>query len=314
MLTRGLTAGGKQHHSMVKAALFGAMALGALTGGANIANAQQGRPATRGDTSAQQIPLDQLPIDQRLQRDPEADPNLPGVASPQINTPFKLIWNFFHGDIDQPALRIVDPQNHPNLYSADYLGWNAEGSLLVSDDSKVYVWNYKKNSITERYKSFAAIPTDVLASLKNSASKQDYLASRGQKPAPRQEPPVQVARNQGPVSDDDARKALGRLSAGQTVRPSSGVPGGYSATGASLKGDTLTLTLADGTKKSLKVERPPTPPGTAATASGDIAGTWLAFDANKIVVIQGDGRATVTDMDPRLRAGFEQIKKMRDQR
>ena len=77
----------------------------------------------------------------------------------------------------------------------------------------------------------------------------------------------------------------------------------------------LTLTLTDGTKKALKVERPPTPQGAAApSSSGEIAGTWLAFDANKIVVIQGDGTATVADLDPRLRASFEQIKKMRDQR
>jgi hypothetical protein len=105
------------------------------------------------------------------------------------------------------------------------------------------------------------------------------------------------------------------VGAGQAARRPEGAPGAYRATGASLKGDMLTLTLADGTKKTLKVERPPTPGGAVAPwSSGDIADTWLSFDANKVVVIQGDGTAAVTDMDPRLRANFEQIKKMRDQK
>src|SRR5579863_694872 len=245
MLTRGLTAGGNQHHLIVRAALFGAMTLGTLTGGANIANAQQGRPAKSGDRAAQQIPLDQLPIDQRLLRDPEADPNLPGMViipgtlSPFTNTPLRLMWTFAGGDIGGPELTIVDPQNNPDIHGADYLGWNGEGSWLRADNGKIVVWNYKKNSITERYKSFDALPTSVLASLKNSESQQDYLASRQAKPAPRQEPPTQVAADsavkqffQNPQADPNLPglespvgplKVSWNYSGGNTAYPSLGV-------------------------------------------------------------------------------------------
>jgi hypothetical protein len=304
MLSRGLTAGGKQHHSIIRAALFGAMALGTLTGGASIANAQQGRSA------------DQLAADaatKQFFQNPQADPNLPGLESP-VDLPLKVSWNYGGGNIAYPQLSVNDP-GRPTLRGVQYYGWNEEGSLLRGDDGKVYVWKLKENSLTERYKSLDAVPTSVLASLKNSESKHEYLASRQAEPAPKPAAPVQVAKNDGGVLADAAKRAVDASRAAQPTRRSE-VASFYSATGASLKGDMLTLTLADGTSKALKVERPPTPAiaGVPSTASGDIAGTWLSFDANKIVVVKGDGRATVTDMDPRLRASFEQIKKMRDQR
>jgi hypothetical protein len=193
---------------------------------------------------------------------------------------------------------------------AQYLGWNDEGSWLSAQDGKVYTWQLKSNSLTERYRGFKAIPTDVLQSLRNSASKQRWLAMRGIKSGP-QEPkqPVQVANNPPPgnISDDAARSAIGQLGAGQAATRSASIPGGNNATGASLKGNILTLTMADGTRQALKVERPAV---SSAGASGDIAGTWVSFDANKIIVVQSDGTATVTDMDARLRASFEQIKKL----
>jgi hypothetical protein len=302
MLTRGLTAGGKQHHSIIKAALFGAMTLGTLTGGARVANAQQGR-------SADQIAADAAT--KQFFQNPQADPNLPGLESP-VDLPLKVSWNYGGGNIAYPQLRVNDP-GRPTLRGVQYYGWNEEGSLLRGDDGRVYVWKLKENSLTERYKSLDAVPTSVLASLKNSESKHEYLESRQAKPAPKPAAPVQVAKNDGSVLADAAKRAVDASRAAQPTRRSE-VASGYSAKSASLNGDMLTLTLADGTKKALRVERPPTPTGTAATASGDIAGTWLSFDANKIVVVQGDGRATVADMDPRLRANFEQIKKMRDQR
>jgi|GEM_PF-5389414 len=254
---------------------------------------QQGRPATGGDTS----------IGQQLMS-AEADPNLPGMTSPKING-IKLNWNFFGGSLSGPWLQIRDPSLRST--SAQYLGWNDEGSLLALDDGKIYIWNLKQNSLTVRYKGIDDVPSAVIAKLKNNPDKQEILASREPKPGPRPVAPVQAATTQGNIPDDAASKAIGRLSAGQTARPSSGVPGAYSATGATLKGDILTLTMADGTRKALKVERPA---GLAAAASGDIAGTWVSFDANKIIVVQGDGTATVTDMDARLRANFEQIKKL----
>jgi hypothetical protein len=265
---------------------------------------EQGRSAAQiaGDSAVQ-------PFFQNSQ----ADPNLPGLESP-VDLPLKVSWNYGGGNIAYPQLRVNDP-GRPTLHGVQYYGWNEEGSLLRGDDGKVYVWKLKENSLTERYKSLDAVPTSVLASLKNSVSKHEYLESRQAKPASKPEQPVPSrTSNQGNISDDDARKALGGLSAGQAAQHPSGVPGGYSATVASLKGDMLTLTLADGSRKALKVERPPTPTGAAATMSGDIAGMWLSFDANKVVVIRSDGTATVANMDPSLRAGFEQIKKMRDQR
>jgi hypothetical protein len=302
MLTRGLTAVGKQRHSFVRAALFSAMALGTITGGANIANAQQGRSPAEiaADAAAKQF-----------FQNPQADPNLPGLESP-VDLPLKVSWNYGGGNIAYPQLRVNDP-SRPTLRSVDYFGWNEEGSLLRGDDGKVYVWKLKENSLTERYKSLDAVPTSVLASLKNSESKHEYLASRQAKPAPKPAAPVQVAKNDGGVLADAAKRAVDASRAAQPARRSE-VASGYSAKSASLKGDMLTLTLADGTKKALRVERPPTPPGTATSSPGDIAGTWLSFDASKIVFIQGDGTATVTDMDPRLRASFEQIKKMRGQK
>jgi hypothetical protein len=292
MLFIVLTASGKQRHPILRAALFGTIALGTLTGG-NVAGAQQGKPATGGDTT----------IGQQLMS-AEADPNLPGMASPQI-TGMKLNWNFFAGSMSQPTLQIMD-RAMSNI-SVTYLGWNDEGSLLKGDNGKIYVWNLKQNSLTVRYKGFDDIPGPVMASLRNSSYKADYLASKQPKPASRPVAPVQAAKNQGNIPDDDARKAIDLLGARQTARPSSGIAGAYTATGATLKGDMLTLTMADGTKKALKVERPAVP---TAAASGDIAGTWLSFDANKIIIVQGDGTTTVTNMDARLRANFEQIKKL----
>jgi hypothetical protein len=236
----------------------------------------------------------------------ERDPNLPGEYSPGG---LKITWNQTSGDFTQPIISIET--NPVSPVGAQYLGWNDEGSWLSGMDGKIYTWQLKSNTLTERYRGFKAIPTDVLVSLRNSAGKQRWLAMQGIKSGP-QEPqqPVQVASNPPPpgnISADDARNAIGQLGAGQGAPRFTTPSGSHSATSASLKGNILTLTMADGTRQALKVERPPTP---AAAASGDITGTWLAFDANKLVVVRGDGTATVTDMDARLRASFEQIKKL----
>jgi hypothetical protein len=273
-----------------EAALLGAVTLGAIFS-ANGASAQQGKPSA--DSSG--ITKEQF----------ERDPNLPGEYSPGG---LKITWNQTTGSYDRPIITIETNPRSP--FGAQYLGWNDEGSWLSGMDGKIYTWQLKSNTLTERYRGFKAIPTDVLVSLRNSSGKQRWLAMRGIKSGP-QEPqqPVQVDNNPpaANISGDDARTAIGRLGAGQAAPRSASIPGGYNATGASLKGNILTLTMADGTRQALKVERPPTP---AAAASGDITGTWLAFDANKLVVVRGDGTATVTDMDARLRASFEQVKKL----
>ena len=255
---------------------------------------QQGNPATPANSASQAS-------------NPEADPNLPGMSfqdlfklGVNVNV-LKVRWNYTDVTRRMPVLQIVDPA--VGVESGSYLGWNGEGSWMVTNDGKVRVWNLQSNSLIERYNTFNDFPKTTFLALKNSRQKEQYLAAQRATEA-QAKPPTPVAKSDtGPLADA-ARTAVGRVNASQPVPHTAA--GGYNAKGASLKGDILTLTKPDGQVVTFKVERQ----GNQQSSGDNAAGTWLAFADNKVITVQGDGQASVLEMDPRLRAVFLQMKQM----
>lgn len=266
-------------------AFVSAVSVSALTGG-NVANAQQGEPATPAASANQAS-------------NPEADPNFPTMIGDANG--LKVRWAFYDAARKNPVLQVVDPAT--GILAGDYLGWNNEGSWMITNDGKIRVWNLQSNSLTVRYNNFNELPKATFLALKNSRHKEQYLAAQRATAAPEAKPSTQVAKNDtGPLADA-ARTAVGRVSVAQPVPHTAA--GGYNAKGASLKGDILTLTKPDGQVVTFKVERQGNQP-----SSGDsITGTWLAFDDNKVITVQSDGQASVLEMDARLRQVFEMMRK-----
>jgi hypothetical protein len=104
------------------------------------------------------------------QIDPPDDPNFPWQVS---LVGLRVQWTRYpHG---LPAVWIVDPQALPatnyGFERAEYIGWNEQGSWLVAENGKIYVWNVKDNSLTNPYNDYKQIPQNIVDSLRNIASK-----------------------------------------------------------------------------------------------------------------------------------------------
>ncbi len=282
MLSRGLIASGKQRHPMAhlwvaEAALFGTIALGTLTGGANIANAQQARPAKGGESQNGAITTNQ---------GLDVDPNLPGVRNPSSNV-LPIVWDNSSGTTHEVAIR--QPMSSG---SAHYLGHNDEGSWLQHPDNKhIYVWKYEggdNGALTERYKGILDIPDGTVASLKGGKI-QFYLApykksapagGAAVQPKPANAEPQIVGGNspQGAFFNDPNavrgalagfQKPAGAQSAGSAVVSS--------GTDARIAGGVLTFTLANGSKATYKVLRPAFMANNPQATAG-IAGVWVAME------------------------------------
>jgi len=251
----------------------------------------------------------------------EWDPNLPGQFPPPVDGR-KVDW--IDTTIDPSSVQVTI--NAPGFGGsfAQYLGWNEEGSLLKDGKGQIVVWNLRANSLTVRYNSMKDIPTSVIVALRNSVSKDQYLADRGivthaPKPAPL--PPAEAPKNDGGILTDAVKKAQAQGSLAPNAAPSAPVLSG-NATGkdAVINGGVLTFTdSATSSKVSFRVERPPVPPNVQpdkSVVNSASSGTWLAFNVggdpnnNKVIQVGTDNSVKLTDMDPKLKANFELLKKV----
>ena len=257
------------------------------------------------------------------------DPNFPRSGPGNIPG-LKMSWRYLG---DQLLVIILDPQLRTGPSQPELLGYDDRGSLLTNGAGQVLRWNLQQNSLTVAYKNRGEIPLDVLTSLHHTPGADiDYLIvakggkPRNQQPAQTREPTqAELAQKQreqdapnhqggGVVHQQDLAEAIANLGNGKPA-PSGTITG----TGAALlPGDFLTFRANDGRQLKYKVERQAPPSMTVSTpgTSGDVAGTWLAFNINgnandnKIISVDGGGGVTVRDMDARLKATFERVRKM----
>lgn len=223
------------------ATVFLALALGACAMNAQQASPPQSQPGAPGQVA---------PATQ-------GDPNLPGTSSPPG---LNVQWTQYVAG--SPVVLFSSPEVHSNK-AASYLGWNDQGSWLVSgDDGRIYVWNLQKNSLTKVYNNYKEIPPDVVASFKDNR----YAKSgNDQKPAPKWGPQAQTP--------DTSRQAAFFGGSGST--PQAAAPGGVTGSGATVKNGVLTFTRSNNTKASYKVVRPKVAQGTPGNG-----GAWIAMEAN----------------------------------
>lgn len=286
-------------------------------------------------TSATVVRLAQADTGQTLD-----DPNFPHPSSDSLPSPaLKVRWRYIRGN--DLLIEVIDPklrsQGGPQ---PEYLGYNSQtGQSLFtrSETGEILAFNLKNNSLEVAYKEKNLIPLAVLNNLHGGDI--DYLIlAKGGKPRnqqpehPRELTPVELAQRQrerdaasrqggGVVSQQDAAQAIAMLglSKGRTA-PRPALSGTITGTGATLlAGSVLAFRTADGAQLKYKVERQPVPNMTgssSAAPSGDIAGTWLAFDVggdpndNKIISIDSGGGVTAREMDAGLKASFEMVRKL----
>jgi len=238
----------------------------------------------------------------------EEDPNFPKALANNGSTGLPVTWLAGGGTVPQLMLHF---DAFYNTAGAEYLGFNERGAWMVSaKDGRVYVWDMRTLTLLQGANSLREIPKDVMRSLRNAQSSVRAVLGEDHKAAavPATAQPVPVAPRGGGMFDDAARRAVADLGATQPARHA-GAAGSFTATGASIKGSILTVTLADGSTQSMPVERPPT-----TTPTHGISGTWISYGdtakkvAGKMVVIQDDGSAKISDLDPRLEAMFRSIK------
>jgi hypothetical protein len=99
----------------------------------------------------------------------EPDPNMPNMAGKHNGA---IFWT-----VDENGPSTVTFIK-PTAANGRYLGFNDRGSwILHQNDRKVYVWNGQDRSLTVGAESMAAMPLDVIASLRNSKMRA-YLAKR----------------------------------------------------------------------------------------------------------------------------------------
>jgi hypothetical protein len=242
--------------------LFSAIALGAIAGGAHIANAT---------TSA----------DSPTYKGLVPDPNLPlnGLETDKISVAYS-------GGSPTPMIRLKGHMNRNNQ-AASYLGYNDEGSWLANpSDGKIYVYNLSKNSITLKYNISTDIPKTVMASLRDPAKEQQLAQDRANPQ------PTEQARPAPAPKPDGGRALVGDQSAGlsallgqamqnrQNQQASGGLSGGagFTGSGARIQGGVLTFTLQDGKTASYKVVRPKSGSNPQPTAGN--AGTWVSLESN----------------------------------
>jgi hypothetical protein len=256
-----------KHNRLAEAALATALTVGAIVPG--VANAQQPRPASSGADTTIHL----------AERGPERDPNIPPLISQRD---FPVVWVYHN--VTLPTMHFKNPPG-----DGYYLGFNEQGSLIENqNDKKIYQWNINSGTLNIVYPNIAAIPLDVVASLRNPNGRiDDIIAENRPKPPAK---PTEVAKNTSPPSVQEGifndPKAVGGAIAGLLAQRQAGSPppGAHTigegpgdkitGTGASVAGGILSFTASDGSKKAYKVVRP----GNNVSASAGDFGAWLVVD------------------------------------
>jgi len=283
---------------VAKAALFSAMALSTMTGGASVASAQQSMPsASGGETSNGQ----------------QGDPNMPGYTN-IIGQ--KIRWIYDSGFGNAPLVHFLDASVASSTGRPPaYMGWNQKGSWFKNDDGRIVVWNLKQDSLTVRYTSDRDIPPEEISAMKNFQGQFNYLLAKGNmsaKPASGQPDIVGAtiaANHNDPRAElkktlfgdpQSVRAAVGGVQGGATPTGAHApvFAGDITGTGAAIEGGVLTFTLPDRSTATHNVVRPKVMQGNPQSAA-DIRGSWIAMEGNGkgiLFTVMGDNTVTGKEM------------------
>lgn len=231
------------------------------------------------------------------------DPNLPRPqGDPTLGLAVAWMWNG-----DTPIITILDQRFAPGGNGGStYLGWDEQGSYIVNFKGQVLCFTLRLDSLLECYSSERDIPLSVLKGLHNA--QVAWLLPKTSTPAPapaRTTPPPVV----GPVSADDVRAAVGRVSARTSSSATTATPPPVGGSQAHVRAGVLTFVAQDGTTQSFYVERTPIP-GTPVNASAADTGSWVDWTDNKIFDVRGDGSVSMSTLDPRVRSQLLLLKQL----
>lgn len=235
----------------------------------------------------------------------QRDPNLPNSFR---NANIEVAYG---PDPLMPSI-ILGPRYNRMGQNASYLGYNSDGTWLVNpSDAKIFVWNLKTNTVTERFGNYKLIPADILATLRNPQEEALAAAAR-ENPPPRTSPPKpaanQTTNNSRALVGDQSQAVSGLLAQAMANRQGQEASGtlaagaGFSGSAAKIQGGVLTFTTPEGKAATYNVVRPKNM-ASNPQAYVDTTGTWIATEPGGkgiLFMVQADRSVTGKEMAPQI--------------